>query len=412
MKSILYSFRRGAWLIKIRGMTVAVAASAVGSLALHSAYAAADTPAAAAPKGANLWSPPAQVGPDAKPGDIFWMQQRADAPVGSTGWNVIYVSEVTPGQLKYVSGEIYAPSSKVAEPRDVVLWNHPTAGNADSCAPSRRELKTPTGASRVPAIEELLSKGYVVAMSDYPGLGLPGPTYYMAGEPNARASLDVLKAVQNVPELNASKRYVMYGWSQGGQTTLWAGSIAKSYAPGFSPLGSALIAPAGRILDLTLNSMRSTTLAGYVIATLPGIHSLFPTLKYGDFLTTEGLEQFPAIADGCFDVFATAAKVKAPYQKKALVPGSPWFTALQKVDSFTSVADIPVLIFQGTVDEDTPVKLTSRLRTDLCVSGAKVDYRQFQGLDHRTVVPEAAAVLPGWIESRFKGDSPASNCGS
>lgn len=206
MKSLFCSVCRDTWFIMVRSTKVALAIGASGLFALCNASAATDTPAVAAPRGANLWSPPAQIASGAKPGDILWMQQRDDAPAGSQGWNLVYVSEVTPGELKYVSGEIYAPSSRVAAPRDVVLWNHPTAGNADSCAPSRRELKTLAGASRVPAIEDLLSKGYVVAMSDYPGLGLPGPTYYMAGEPNARASLDVLKAVQNFPELNASKR--------------------------------------------------------------------------------------------------------------------------------------------------------------------------------------------------------------
>ena len=48
----------------------------------------------------------------------------------------------------------------------------------------------------MPALPALLAKGYIVVMSDYPGLGLPGPAYYMAGQPNARASLDMLRVAQ------------------------------------------------------------------------------------------------------------------------------------------------------------------------------------------------------------------------
>lgn len=364
----------------------------------------------AGPPGANFWDVPRTVPGDARPGDIHWAQERSDAPAGARGWNVIYVSEVTPGQLRYVSGEIYLPTAPSTAPRDVVLWNHETAGNGDACAPSRRNLLYGDGTPRVPGLPALLAQGRVVVMSDYPGLGLSGPTYYMAGEPNARASLDMLRVARNFPEANASTRFAMYGWSQGGQTTLWASSIAGSYAREFQPVGGALIAPAGRILDLTLNSMTETALAGYVISTLPGIRSLFPTLKYGDFLTVEGLEQFPAMTDGCFDVFGSAATVAAPYRPDALSPGSPWHAAMTQVDSFRAVKEVPMLILQGARDDTTPVRLTARLRNDLCAAGAPVDYREFASLDHESIVPVADELVPGWFDARFKGAMPSTNC--
>lgn len=364
------------------------------------------------PAGSNFWEPPPTVVAGARAGDIHWVRERNDAPPGARGWNVIYVSEILPGKLQYVSGEIYVPAAEPAGPRDVVLWNHETAGNADACAPSRRETAYGDGTPRVPALAALLAKGYVVVMSDYPGLGLSGPTYYMAGEPNARASLDMLRVARQFPAAKASTRFAMYGWSQGGQTTLWASSIAASYAPEFQPVGGALIAPAGRILDLTLNSMTSTSLAGYVISTLPGIRSLFPELRYGDFLTVEGLEQFPAMADGCFDLFGAAATVHAPYQPGALSAGSPWYQAMAKVDSFHAVKTVPMLILQGSADDTTPVALTARLRQDLCAAGAAVDYRESAGLGHIGIVPVADGIVPDWIDARFKGQTPATNCSS
>lgn len=362
------------------------------------------------PSGSAFWDVYRRPRADAKAGEIYWAQERTDAPEGSKGWNIIYVSEVSPGKMLYVSGEIYVPTTPSGQPRDVVLWNHETVGNPDACAPSRRNLKSTRGVARVPGIDKILANGRVVVMSDYPGLGLPGPTYYMAGEPNARASLDAVKAVRNFPDANASNNFVMYGWSQGGQTTLWADSISATYAPDLKPLGSALIAPAVRILDLTLNSMKDVSLAGYVISTLPGIRSSYPDLKYGDFLTVEGLEQFPSMADGCFDVWDTASTVVNPYQPNALVENSTWWNAMAKVDSFKPVKDIPVVIFQGSVDTTVPVPLTMRERTDLCKAGAAVDYRESAALDHESIVPVAAAAVPGWFEDRLKGAPAASNC--
>lgn len=356
----------------------------------------------------NVTTPPPA---GARPGAIHQAQQRSDAPAGSTGWNVIYVSEIRPGRLAYVSGEIYIPDAPAAAPRDVVLWNHETAGLADACAPSRRS-RVEGGRERAPALSDLLAKGYVVVMSDYPGLGLPGPAMYMAGQPNARASLDMLRVARNFPQAKASSRYVMYGWSQGGQTTMWAESIAATYAPEFTGMGAALVAPAVRIRELTLNSMTTAENAGYVISTLPGIKAYVPDLRYRDFLTVDGMEQFPDLASGCFDVWDTAAGVKDAYVANALTPGSSWWNAMTAVDAFAPRGSMPFIIFQGSQDTTTPVRLTQNERNALCKAGAAVDYEEYAGLDHISMVPEAAKRLPAWIESRFQGQAAENNCGT
>lgn len=396
-------------------------AMALGSSALLSAcggnaQAQATPPVPSGPSGSLFWelseagpgSAIRQPPPGSKPGDILYAQERSDAPAGARGWNVIYVSEIQPGTLKYVSGEIYAPTAPATGQRDVVLWNHPTAGAADSCAPSRTSMTN--SPFRVPGMQVLIAQGNVVVASDYVGLGVPGPAYYMAGQPNARASLDMLRVAQKLPEANTSNRFVMYGWSQGGQTTMWAESIAKSYAPEFTGMGAALIAPAVRIRELTLRSMTQTSLAGYVISTLPGIKAYVPELKYGDFLTTEGLEQFPAMADGCFDVWSTASTVQNPYQPNALVPGSPWWNAMTAVDNFSPSGSMPFVIYQGAEDDTTPVNLTLNERQALCSAGSAVEYIQFPGLGHGSVVPEAANAFPAWAMARFKGEAAQSNC--
>jgi alpha-beta hydrolase superfamily lysophospholipase len=345
----------------------------------------------------------------AKAGDILRTQERRDAPAGARGWNVVYVAEITEGVMTYVSGEIYVPNAAADKPRDVVLWNHETTGVADACAPSRRDFME-DGHERVPGITELLAKGYVVAMSDYPGQGLPGPAFYMAGRVNARASLDLLKSLQNFAVANASKRFVMYGWSQGGQTTMWAESIATTYAPGFTGLGAGLIAPAVRIRELTLRSMQDKMLAGYVISTLPGIKAAYPALKYSDFLTTEGLEQFPAMADGCFDVWGAAATVQDPYLPNALAPESTWWNAMTEVDNFKPAGTMPFIVLQGSEDTTTPVDFTNREVTALCQSGVGVEYIEVPGLDHVGIVGVAAGKFPAWADDRFAGRPAASTC--
>ncbi|MFC7404126.1 lipase family protein [Georgenia alba] len=364
------------------------------------------------PEGSSFWDTvPNEVEEGSEPGDIYWVQPRDDAPRGARGWNVIYVSEIAEGQLAYVSGEIYVPNARRGGEVPVVLWNHETAGNADACAPSRRDHGS-ADFPRVPALGELLEDGYAVVASDYPGLGLAGPAYYMAGEPNARASLDVVRAARSLPRLRLGDEVSMYGWSQGGQTTLWATQIARTYAPELDIRGSAMIGPATHIRDLTARSMTYDEFAGYVISTLPGIKAAYPELDYADFLTVEGLTEFPSMAAGCWDIWSTGADLTDPYQPDAMAEGGPWWNAMTDAQDFdyATMSDVPFVVFQGLEDTTTPPEMTVRTRDDMCAAGVSVDYREMPGRDHGSGVPVAAEQLPGWFADRFDGAPAESTC--
>lgn len=364
------------------------------------------------PDGSSFWDTvPAEVAYGTEPGDIHWMQEREDAPQGSRGWNVVYASEIQDGDLAYVSGEIYVPKAKRGGDLPVILWNHETTGVTDACAPSRRD-HGPDEFPRIPALDDLLDRGYAVVMSDYPGQGLPGPAYYMSGEPNARASLDVVRAARNLPGLDLGDEIAMYGWSQGGQTTAWASQITGGYAPELDVVGSAVIGPAFNIRDLTLRSMQHTELAGYVISTLPGIKAAYPELDYADFLTTEGLAQFPAMAAGCWDVWETAATVTNPYLPDAMAEGGPWWNAMTDAQDFdyARISELPFAMFQGTDDTTTPPWLTLETADAMCEAGVTVDYREVADADHGSSVTAAAEVLPGWFDDRFDGVEADASC--
>src|SRR5699024_11482624 len=179
------------------------------------------------------------------------------------------------------SGEEYVPDEPSDQPRDVVLWNHQTTGLPDECAPSRTEVAD----TRIPELEQLLDDGHIVVGSDYPGQGLPGPAYYMVGQANARASLDALRTLEHLPEIEHSGKFVQYGSSQGGQTAMHVEAIAPNYAPDFALLGSAMMSPAVRVKDLTANGMRYPELTGFVISMLSGVKTAHPELSYSDFLS-------------------------------------------------------------------------------------------------------------------------------
>ncbi|MEV0339072.1 lipase family protein [Nocardia sp. NPDC050713] len=401
--------RRGAFRMVSTALALAAALSLTACGSSNDDATPVQLTAKAGPAGTTFWDITDQPPADAEPGEIYWAQPRSDAPAGAQGWNVVYVSEIRPGVKAYVSGEIYAPVGRSDSPRDLVLWNHETTGLADNCAPSRRSLGAGEE-SRVPGIEALLAQGNVVAMSDYPGQGLPGATYYMVGDVNARASLDMLRAVRTLPELNTSNRYVEYGWSQGGGTTMHVESIARGYAPELEGMGAGLIAPAVRIRDLTLNSMKGPENAGYVIATLPGIKAANPDLRYADFLNPNAMEMLPVLADGCFDMWTAAQPLRDYYKPEAMAPGAPWSNAMAAADDFRPAGAMPFTIYQGAEDITTPAELTARERTALCKAGSAVEYNEYPGLDHESVVARGAELFPAWAADRFAGEQAPSNC--
>ena len=348
-------------------------------------------------------------------GDIYWMRERDDAPANGRGWNVIYVSEGASGGLQYVSGEIYMPRTPSQAERPMIIWATGTAGFQDSCAPSRNGLYRLDGrTTRIPGIERLLALGYVVVASDYQGSGTPGPTEYLQGAPQAMASFDVARAARNLPGANAGTDIGIYGFSQGGQTALWAAHIAEDYAPEFNIVGIAPIAPASRHLYLSFYDLDIPANSGYFISRMAGLQVGYPELSLRDILTEAGLELLTAQSWGCYEIFGAGAALTEPYAKpEALEPGTAWRQRLEENDEFLPIpGDIPVYMIQGDLDIDVPVELTREVNADLCEQGNQLEYVELAGVDHLQAVPPSAVLVPAWFDARFGGEPAHNDCDS
>ena len=107
----------------------------------------------------------------------------------------------------------------LAQGRDVVAWAHPTTGVAEGCAPTR----LPDLSGNIAGLEEMLERGYVVAATDYPGLGSMGTHPYLIGVTEAHAVLFV-RAARELPDAKARDRFIVWGHSQGGHAALFTGN--------------------------------------------------------------------------------------------------------------------------------------------------------------------------------------------
>ena len=407
-------------------VVMVLAASGIACEAIATRIAGGPRPELGAPQGpagSAFWRVPTEAPAGAQRGDVLHAQERADAPAGSRGWNIIYVSESATGSLTYVSGEVYIPDAapEGGAPRQVVIWNHGTAGQQDSCAPSRNDLVlelregdrlATDGNSRVPALASLLQRGYVVAMSDYQGLGTPGGTEYLNGPSQGKAALDVARAVRKLPLAAAGDQVAMYGFSQGGQTSLWAAHLAGSYAPELTLRGVVATAPAARHLALSFYDLDIPENAGYFIARMAGLAVGHPEVRLTDMLTPAGLAMLDTQIWDCFEIFRQAAQMTEPYAyPQALQPGTAWRGLLEANDAFLPIpASIPILVIQGDADVDVGVQLTRDVVRDLCAGASTVEYQEFPRVNHMDMNDQAAPQMADWFAARFAGTAAPNTC--
>jgi hypothetical protein len=95
----------------------------------------------------------------------------------------------TPG---VASGIVLAATHLPAGPRPIIAWAHGTTGYAANCAPSL--AADPFTAGALPALDQIISHGWVLVASDYIGLGTIGPQPYLIAQGDADAL--ILPAVQ------------------------------------------------------------------------------------------------------------------------------------------------------------------------------------------------------------------------
>ncbi|CAM2772123.1 lipase family protein [Prescottella defluvii] len=162
------------------------------------------------------------------------------AGAGMSGHRIVYRS--TSGidaRGTEVSGTVFAPPGQ-APPGGwpVVTLGHPTTGLLDECAPSRH----PDLLGSAGLVRDLLARGFVVAVTDYEGLGTDGPHPYLEPVTAAHNLIDGVRAARNlVPDTSA--RWTAIGVSQGGQASWAAAERAAQYGDGLEFLGAAALSP-------------------------------------------------------------------------------------------------------------------------------------------------------------------------
>ena len=355
--------------------------------------------------------PPAPPSPAA---NLIAATLLAGGPAGSQAFTIRYRSISGTGQPMATTGVVIVPRGPAPPAgRDVVAWAHGTSGIADQCAPSVNDWLF----GSIAGLETMLARGYIVVATDYEGLGSAGPHPYLIGSSAARSVVGAVLAAREIPAVQTSGRYVVWGESQGGHAALWAGKLAPSYAPGLRLMGVAASAPP---TDLKANLSGNSNPAVRALLTAMTAESWHET--YGIPLATitrpVGSDLIRRLAMNCvtLDGFKLRTKIglmRLIGQLRGVdLTASPRWAALIAANSIIPARfDVPVLVAQGGKDVIVAPEVTRRYVDALCRTGQRVRFIRADANDHVTIAKNTAAETIDWIGDRFAGRPDPDDCG-
>lgn len=342
------------------------------------------------------------------------IQIKPPAFYRAKAWKILYNTRDVFGRPILSSGVViisdYAPADSTK--RKIVAWAHPTTGIGRNCAPS---LQNWPGSSFL-GLNELISAGYVIVATDYPGLGTTGPVGYLVGRGQGQAVLDAVRAAQKIPGISAKSDVILWGYSQGGHAVQFASHIARSYAPELNIKGMAAVAPPTDLARLFANgsgTMEGRILTSYVLKSW--------NLKFGVDLSgmvDRGAQNWVDVVstacvnnlDGQIKAYEAQGKLKEKFLTGDPLKISPWRELIKDNSLHGFTADMPNLIFQGSNDTVVQPAVTAISVRNACKSGAIVKFVTLPGKNHSASARASVNQAVVWMKDRFAGLPAANNC--
>jgi len=369
------------------------------------------------PEPGAFYTPPDDL--DEPLGTVLRSEPFTDGiPVGAEAWKVLYVSTDEHDEPLAVSGLIIAPTDAGPGPHPVLAWSHGTTGIARPCAPSN----TADPLKGIPDMTAALEQGWVITLTDYPGLGTPSPHPYLVGESEGRAVLDSVRAVHALDvELDLGveldDRYVIWGHSQGGQAALFAGQLAADYLGDYPLVGVAALAPATNLKD-NLEAVLGTRPGDILtILAVESWEEYYPDIPAGT-LTDAAQRPAERIAEACFNQPSryriVINDVALPDDILAIDPTTnpTWTARLDQNSPEPGGITVPVFVGQGLADEIIAPTVTEAWTSKRCGGDAPTVWRSYPDVNHIGVVGPGGADALSWTIDRFADDAMTSVCPS
>lgn len=398
---------RSRWVLMIVGALMAASCSKATTAPPTSSApptTAAATTTTAVPTGDDFYTPPEPL-PAGAPGELI-RSRPLTAPEGFNAWLVLYHSKSVSGKDIAVSGSVVAPDKAApAGGWPIVAYAHGTTGVADSCTPSKSQNALAT-------LTRVAQPGFVVAATDYEGLGTPGLHPYLVGESEGRSTLDGARAARRLPDAHAGDVVIPWGHSQGGHASLFAGQIAPTWAPELKLAGVVAGAPAADVRVLMTGAAGSAASFGFFASVAYSWSEVYPEARL-DLLFPPNVIQDMAVVDRqCIGsvIQAFSGRPLAELVKARPSDVQPWATLLQQNSAGATKIPAPVLVVQGDKDELVPYQLTQILVQQMCAKGGPIDFKLYPGETHVGSARASFDEVLTWMADRVKGTPAPSTC--
>lgn len=349
----------------------------------------------------------------AKPGTVLksWPIETG-VPQGYKGLNILYLSTGPGDRPVAVTGLIYFPAAPAAAPRDIVAWAHPTTGIAKGCAPSLLPDVAPT----IQGLERFAAAGYVVVATDYIGLGSDATHPYLIGRAEAANVLDSVRAARNIADTGAGPRFAVWGHSQGGHASLFAGETAAAYAPELELVGVAAAAPVTDIAAMYAAD-RDRQAGRALIAMIVRSWTRVFAIPLDDVVHASAQPPFKTFAADCFRTLAEFNKFDAddaalPHDFLKVDPLSyaPLRTRMDENLPGRLPQGLPAFLALAMADTIVPPALTEAHMQRLCAAGTPVALARLPDTIHALAAYAGAEAAALWIADRFAGKPAPSDC--
>jgi triacylglycerol lipase len=404
-----------------------MAGGAVAALTMGPAEAA---PAACNASDAAIYAPPGSV--SGAPGRLLACEPvtlpEVPGSISMQAWKVQYVSTNVHGAKIAVSGTVAVPTAPWPGPgpRPVIAFNPGTLGLGPQCAFSKQLAGAYQGEYEGSNIAAILQAGYAVAATD--GVGyLDGQVHtYVVGQNAGHALLDIARTAFQVPGagLSPAAKVGIWGYSEGGQASLWAAQLAASYAPDLDVAGAAAGGVPGD-LKVTAAALNGGAFAGFGLDAVIGLHSAYPGMPFNSLLNSAGVGAVSQAESLCWvgTIASFAFANIESYSTNHLTlnqiyalhgPDGTWGKIVnsQKLGvglGTTYKISFPVFQYRGLADEVIPASTENATRAAYCKAGIPTEWNTYPG-DHILADTEAIGDVMNWFAGRFAGLPAASNC--
>jgi pimeloyl-ACP methyl ester carboxylesterase len=351
--------------------------------------------------------------PSGSPGDVI--RWRPTVPLlnaaNANAWQVMYLSTNAIGQRNAVTGTIMVPKAVDPTTAPIVGYAVGTQGPAFKCTASKA-IERGTLYDQ-PAVNDLITNGYAVVLTDYEGYSPTTTPTYITGQSEGPAVIDSVRAAQRLPaaNLSADAKVGFQGYSQGGGAAMWAAEKQPTYAPELELVG---VVAGGVPADLTevAKGLDGYIGFGFLAFAAVGLDAAYPDLNLDSYLNDTGRTELErAKTEACtVELLANyAGKKISDYTTTNPLLTPVWQARLAQNKLGTVAIRVPVLQYHSSNDEIVNTPQADALHQAYCAKGVPLTWKTFVG-EHLTGIIAGNGDAIRFMNDRFSGAPVRSNC--